>query len=43
MHLRCTTGAGNVPAEGVSLSQRVKVRVLEVDRVRKRIQLTMKF
>ena len=31
------------PAEVVSLSQRVKVRVLEVDRGRKRIQLTMKF
>lgn len=31
------------PAEVVSLSQRVKVRVLEVDRARKRIQLTMKF
>jgi uncharacterized protein len=31
------------PAEAVALSQRVKVRVLEVDRTRKRIQLTMKF
>jgi uncharacterized protein len=31
------------PAEVVALSQRVKVRVLEVDRARKRIQLTMKF
>jgi uncharacterized protein len=31
------------PAEAVALSQRVKVRVLEVDRARKRIQLTMKF
>ncbi|MFN6293543.1 MAG: S1 RNA-binding domain-containing protein [Bacteroidota bacterium] len=27
----------------MALSQRVKVRVLEVDRTRKRIQLTMKF
>jgi uncharacterized protein len=31
------------PAEVVALEQRVKVRVLEVDRARKRIQLTMKF
>jgi uncharacterized protein len=31
------------PAEVVALAQRVKVRVLEVDRARKRIQLTMKF
>jgi uncharacterized protein len=31
------------PAEVVALSQRVKVRVVEVDRARKRIQLTMKF
>lgn len=31
------------PAEAVALSQRVKVRVLEVDRTCKRIQLTMKF
>jgi len=31
------------PVEAVALSQRVKVRVLEVDRTRKRIQLTMKF